>query len=97
MYKNTSKNNYLSTPNKIFEYMLAGIPTVASNHPGKSYVIEKEQTGVCVEETPEAIKDGIERVVVNYNFYKEHCLQKRHLYTWEVEGKKLVELYAENL
>ncbi|MBM7585764.1 glycosyltransferase involved in cell wall biosynthesis [Bacillus pakistanensis] len=93
MYLNTSRNNYFSTPNKIFEYMIAGIPTVASNHPGKSYVVEVEKTGLCTEETPEAISAAVLKVFENYDFFKNNCLDKSKYYTWEVEKNKLVVLY----
>ncbi|WP_209121760.1 glycosyltransferase [Alkalihalobacillus sp. BA299] len=93
MYQNNSLNNYLSTPNKIFEYLLAGIPMVASNHPGKSYIIEPEEIGICVEESPAEIKRGIEYIMENYDFYKETCRKKRTLITWEEEGQKLVNAY----
>lgn len=93
MYKNTSKNNYLSTPNKIFEYMMAGIPTVASNHPGKRYLVEMERTGVCVDETPDSICKGIETVIERYNFYRKNCLEKRYNFSWQQEGTKMVDLY----
>lgn len=95
VYKKTSLNNYLSTPNKIFEYMLAGIPAVSSNHPGKSYVIEKEKTGVCVEETPEAIKEGVLLIDKNYSFYQDNCLRAKEQYTWDVEKNNLSKLYRD--
>ncbi|MED1603614.1 glycosyltransferase [Alkalihalophilus marmarensis] len=93
MYRNLSKNNYYSSPNKIFEYLLAGIPTVASDHPGKNYLIKKEETGVCIEETPEAIKDGVLHVISHYEEIKKTCLIKRHNYTWEKEQQKLIQMY----
>lgn len=93
MYKNTCLNNYLSTPNKIFEYFLSGIPTVASNHPGKRYIVSKLGTGVCVEETSEAIKQGIIKIMENYEYYKSNCISKRNRYTWHIEKNKLIDLY----
>lgn len=94
VYKNTSLNNYYSTPNKIFEYLLAGIPTVASDHPGKRLVAE-EGTGVCVEETPEGIKDGILDVVAQMEMYRERCREKRNQYSWQEERKKLIRTYRQ--
>lgn len=93
IYKNTCQNNYLSTPNKIFEYMMAGIPTLASNHPGKSYLVEKEKTGICVEENPQSIKDGIERIMSNYREYQTNCIEKRSAFSWQAEQNKIVGLY----
>ena len=94
MYENTSKNNYFSTPNKIFEYMLAGIPTIASKHPGKQYVVEVEQTGICTDENPLAIAKAIQEVMDNYDTYVANCLAKKAFYTWEHEKGKLQALYS---
>ena len=93
MYKNISRNNYFSTPNKIFEYLLAGIPAIASDHPGKSYIVKNEQTGICTEETPEQIAKAVLQIYENYDFYKNNCLQKREKYSWQKEKMKLVEMY----
>jgi glycosyltransferase involved in cell wall biosynthesis len=94
MYENTSKNNYFSTPNKIFEYLLAGIPTVASKHPGKQYVVEAEQTGICTDEDPQAIATAIQEIMNHYEEYVANCLSKQEIYTWEHEKEKLQALYA---
>ncbi|MBN8193762.1 glycosyltransferase [Bacillus sp. NTK074B] len=94
MYRNTSKNNYISTPNKIFEYMIAGIPTISSDHPGKSYIINKENTGICSDETPDAIASSIKMVIKNYDYYQNNCKVNFHKYTWQVEKEKLVNLYT---
>lgn len=95
MYKNTCLNNYLSTPNKIFEYFMAGIPTVASNHPGKRYIVEDIGTGVCVEETAEDISQGILKVTEKYEHYRDNCVRRRNEFSWDVEKIKLVNLYRE--
>ncbi|MEB1808287.1 MAG: glycosyltransferase [Bacillaceae bacterium] len=93
MYTNSSLNNFLSTPNKIFEYLIAGIPMVASNHPGKSYIINSKNIGVCVDESPADIKHGIEYIMDNYNQYKNNCLEERTSVTWENESQKLIVAY----
>ncbi|PMC36596.1 hypothetical protein CJ195_14265 [Bacillus sp. UMB0899] len=93
MYRNTSKNNYFSTPNKIFEYLQAEIPTVASNHPGKSYIVEKYGTGICVEETPEAIAEGVLQIEENRKQYIMNCMNHKDDLTWDNEKVKLVSLY----
>ncbi|KKI89242.1 hypothetical protein WQ54_27155 [Bacillus sp. SA1-12] len=93
MYEKISKNNYYSTPNKMFEYIQAGIPCVSSNHPGKAVVVDQYKTGVLAEETTEGIVNGIKEVVNHYSLYKQNCLEAQKVLTWEDESKKLVELY----
>lgn len=94
MYRNTSLNNFYSTPNKVFEYLQAGIPTVASDHPGKSYIVEEYQTGICTKEDPQSIAHAIIKVSEKYDFYKDNCLAIRGEFTWENEKKSLTSLYT---
>lgn len=93
MYEKVSKNNYYSTPNKIFEYIQAGIPTVSSNHPGKSVIIDAYRTGVLAEEDIEGIVKGINEVVNHYHFYQQKCVDAQKELTWEKESMKLINLY----
>jgi starch synthase len=93
MYEKVSKNNYYSTPNKIFEYIQAGIPAVSSNHPGKSVIIDEHKTGVLADETVDGIVKGINEVVNNYHYYQQNCLNAQRVLTWEDESEKLIELY----
>lgn len=95
MYEKVSKNNYYSTPNKIFEYIQAGIPAVSSNHPGKSVIINKYKTGVLVEETIEDITIGIFEVIHNYEMYQNNCFYAQKELTWKTESLKLKQLYNE--
>lgn len=97
MYKNTCINNFLSTPNKVYEYFLSGIPTVASNHPGKKYIVEKLGTGVCVNEDALSISAGVKEVMINYINIVDNCLKIRSQYTWDVEKRKLIDIYTELL
>lgn len=93
MYEKVSKNNYYSTPNKIFEYLQAGVPAVSSNHPGKSVIIDEYETGVLAEETPEGIVNGILEIMNQYSYYQQNCLLAREVLTWDAESKKLIQMY----
>ena len=57
-------NYRYSLPNKLFQYMAAGIPVVASDFPQVREVVEGSASGVVVDtRRPEAIADGIRRVL----------------------------------
>ncbi|MBN2105076.1 glycosyltransferase [bacterium] len=54
--ENISKNNELALPNKLFEYIMAGIPVIVSDLPQMKAVVEKYQIGAIVpDNNPEAI------------------------------------------
>ncbi len=84
-----------SMPNKLFEYMAAGLPVIASNFENFRRVIETENCGICVdplnvEEITNAmkalIKDEAKRQVMGQSG-KSAVLKK---YNWEQEGELMV-------
>lgn len=91
--------NYLdSLPVKMFEYMAAGLPVIASNFPLWKQIIEGNQCGLCVDPlNPKAIADAIdyfishpiEAELMGRNGQKS--VQEK--YNWGIEEKKLLDFY----
>jgi glycosyltransferase involved in cell wall biosynthesis len=88
----------VSYPIKLFEYMSAGIPVIASNFPVWKEIIEESQCGICVDplniqEISEAIlwfyKNPGEAEKLGRNG-REAILNK---YSWENEAARLTALY----
>lgn len=87
-----------SMPNKMFEYMAAGIPVIASDFPYWKRIIEEGKCGVCVDSTsPIEIAKAIDGLIENPNLAKKMGENGRRLslskYNWEIEEKKLLRLY----
>lgn len=97
MYENVSENNYFSTPNKIFEYMLMGLPVVSSNHPGKAYILDEYDFGLAVEETVDDIVRAVKTIDQRYDYYVQKCQDASKELNWPTESKKLTRLYQELL
>ncbi len=95
MYENVSENNYYSTPNKIFEYMLMGLPVVSSNHPGKAYLLEEYEFGLPVAEDELAIVKGIEAIQQRSDYYVQKCNEASKALNWPNESRKLIQMYGE--
>jgi glycosyltransferase involved in cell wall biosynthesis len=91
-------NHIHSQPNKMFEYMSAGIPVIASDFPLWNELIEGTQCGVCVDpNSPEEIAAAIrhlrnhpEEVARMGNNGRQAVEDK---YRWDREEIKLVSLY----
>jgi glycosyltransferase involved in cell wall biosynthesis len=92
--------NYLDAlPVKMFEYMAAGIPVIASDIPLWRGIIEASHCGVCVDpRDPAAIAKAIDHFVLHPDLARAMGAHGRRAvierYNWQVEADKLVAFYA---
>ncbi len=49
LYRDSGRNNYYAAPNKLYEYLFAGIPVVASAFPGLQPLVEDGHYGACAD------------------------------------------------
>jgi len=95
--------NYVtSLPLKLFEYMAAGLPVIASNFPLWKEIVEGSGCGICVDPlNPEEIAKAIKYLMKHPGSTEQMGKNGRRAviekYTWEKEGKKLLDLYAQLL
>lgn len=95
----TSPNHRLSTPNKLFEALAAGVPVVASDLPGMARVVRETGAGVLCDPTdPTAIAAAI-RTILDAPAGERAALRSRILaaahakYSWEDQEIRLLEAY----
>jgi glycosyltransferase involved in cell wall biosynthesis len=100
--KATSLNNYLGDTNKLFEYLMAGIPVAASDLPEIRRVVERgtPPVGEVFDPIdPASVAAAVERVLSGDERYQARRVQARRLaldeLNWEHEERKLRSLYAE--
>jgi len=91
-------NSLIGQPNKLFAYMVAGLPVVASNLPGMREIVSKENCGMLVnpddaEETAEAIATLLREEKMRLLMGKKGRLAAEREYNWEMEVGKLFDLY----
>jgi glycosyltransferase involved in cell wall biosynthesis len=91
--------NYLdSLPVKMFEYMSAGIPVIASDFDLWKTIVDKNKCGLCVDPmNPQAIARAIDYLVDNpLEAERMGSNGKKAIhstYNWSIEEKKLVNFY----
>ncbi len=91
--------NYLDAlPVKMFEYMSAGIPVIASNFPKWREIVLNNNCGLCVDPMdPEAISDAIDYLMQHQDEAKQMGENGRNavinLYNWKKEEYKLFAFY----
>ncbi|MFN2457234.1 MAG: glycosyltransferase family 4 protein [Chitinophagaceae bacterium] len=96
------KTNYLnyrlSLPNKIFDYIHAGVPVLSSDVIEVKRILEKYNVGTIISEiTPEAIAAKILEIFNNkplYDQWKRNTGYASQELCWQNEEKKLCEFYA---
>ncbi len=87
-----------SLPNKLFEYMSAGLPIVASNFLIWSSIVQTVRCGLCIDPMSTLdIKNAIQWILSNPSIAKEMGQRGKRAthdyYNWQSEAKKLVEGY----
>lgn len=95
-------NHVDAQPNKMFEYMSAGIPVIASNFPLWREIIEGNNCGICVDPlNPQEISEAIQYLINHPQAAAEMGKNGREAvetkYNWEQEAQKLLSLYQEIL
>lgn len=95
-------NHIDAQPNKMFEYMSAGIPVIASDFPLWRDIIVGTDSGLCVDPmVPSAIAGAIDAIARDPARAQEMGANGKaavaRIYNWEAEFPKMAELYEELL
>jgi glycosyltransferase involved in cell wall biosynthesis len=97
--KNVSPNHYFSLPNKLFEYLHAGIPIIASNLPERKRIIEEYQVGIVLEDlSPKCVGKAINDMLQDSSkmeYFRANCRNAALKLNWQEEEKVLREIYGE--
>lgn len=91
-------NHVDAQPNKMFEYMSAGVPVIGSHFPLWREILEGNDCGLCVDPLdPSAIADAVNRLVENPVLAQRMGENGRRAvtqrYNWAAEEKKLLAFY----
>ena len=98
----TTLNHRLSTPNKLFESLAAGVPVVASDFPLMRHIVAEDPLGplgaVCDPTDPgqlsQALVEILGRADADRSALRDRCLAAAHpRWNWETEADALLDLY----
>jgi len=98
LYENTCLNHYLCLPNKVFEYMLAGLPMIVSDFPEMAALVERYDCGWKVAVDVEALLALVETISLKEVRAKSAnaCGARGH-FGWHLEEPTLLEVYRQML
>ena len=98
LIQGTGKSFYYSLPNKLFEYLIAGLPVLASDFPDMGRLVREEGVGRTADPSdPEAIAQELMALTGDPQLrqrYGQAAREAAKRYNWEREAGKLIELYA---
>ncbi len=94
---NVCFNHYSASSNKLFEYMMAGVPVVACDFPEIKRVVECENVGLCVDSHNYLeIADAVNKLLTDKqlrNKLRSNCHIAKLKYNWEEEKEQFIEVY----
>lgn len=98
LFRNTCPNHLYSLPNKLYEYMMAGLPIIASDLPEMAELIGRERCGILIDpEDPESIAGGILELASDGGRRAELGRNGRTAamarYTWPAQAAVLTGIY----
>ncbi len=99
--ENTCLNHYYSLPNKLFEYLMVGLPVLASDFPDMRAVVEESGAGQVADPADIAgIVQALQVCFADRDVLARMSRQARRAaetrYNWNIEAQTLLEIY-ENL
>jgi glycosyltransferase involved in cell wall biosynthesis len=96
-YEPVGLNNTYTTPNKLFDYMAAGLPVAASRLPELTRFVERGEIGLTFTPgDPAALATAINGILADperHDRMRQRAREAARRYTWERESRKLLELY----
>ena len=97
--KSTNLNYKFSLPNKLFDYIQAGVPVLSSPLPEIEKIIVKYDVGEFISDhNPKNIAIKINQILSNQiqlEKWKKNCKFAANDLTWEHEEKVLIDIYSQ--
>ena len=92
-----SVNDYYSLPNKFFDFIHAGLPSINMNYPEYARIVDRFPCALLIDKiSPQLIAESIQHLDSNtvlYNAMVTACQDAAMEFTWTHEGNKLITLY----
>lgn len=94
---NVCFNHYSASSNKLFEYLMSGVPVVACNFPEIKKVVEGNNVGLCIdshdhEEIAKAVNYMIEHPEKTAEL-STNAIEASNQYNWENEKENFTRIY----
>jgi glycosyltransferase involved in cell wall biosynthesis len=82
-YQNNNLNQYYCAPNKVYDYIVTGLPVITNSYPGLLDVVEKNGIGICLETVnSKTIATAIKKIIT-LDLIDSISRDIKERYTWE--------------
>lgn len=96
MLDNSCLNHYFCLPNKFFEYIISGVPVIASNFPDMSKIITSTGFGWTSTPEPEALLSLINTISYEEIKIKKDLIQKNNnQFSWHIEERNYSSVFTD--
>ena len=99
LIENLSLSYYYALPNKLFEYIMAEVPVLASNLPQMKEIVDKFNVGFAVNpNSKDEIISSLKKLSNDseiHNKFKQNCKKASEELNWEKEVSVLLQTLAE--
>jgi glycosyltransferase involved in cell wall biosynthesis len=94
LFENTSLSYFYSAPNKLFEYLVCGVPMLVSDFPDMAEVIDRHSCGWKVPLNRTAIDELLRSISPEEIQQRKHnALTASRQVKWETEAENLLSVY----
>lgn len=92
--ENTCLSHFYSLPNKVFEYLMSGIPLIVSDFPEMGKIIDENNCGWKVSVNEKSVFDLIDSITIEeLNEKRNSVLRCKDFFGWDKEEEKLLKAY----
>jgi glycosyltransferase involved in cell wall biosynthesis len=96
---NPSLNDHWCLPNKLFEYIMAGLPVIVNNAPEMGHVVNENKIGIVLNElTPKSLKQALDELAhIDAGDLKENLKRAASKYSWKNQERVMINAYKRYL
>lgn len=96
--QNICFNHFSASSNKLFEYIMAGIPVIACNFPEISKIVNNNKVGIVIDShNPQEIAIAVNKLIDDCHMHqnmKKNTVFTRKVYNWQKEKNNLLNIYS---
>ena len=93
-YRNVNLNSYWCAPNKVFDYLMAGVAVITNDYPGLKGAVEANRVGCCLPEVSKTkILEAIRQMREERPWERiDDSLRRK--YSWDAQIPRLLSIYG---